>query len=529
MKKLLLLAIMLLGMGGVKVYAGLVPGNEFTSVAALDGKVFAIVNKTEGKAICNQNAGENDYDLRYLPYEDAFSAASLGYLFKIEEAQGGGYLLHCLNAEGSDYKLFGWWSAYLQSHKAGTDKCYFLFNEINGETGKDKGGDGDGYTVWDIQYVDGHGFTLKNLGTSAEEPATNRYLNDPTKRANSDTPGYFTFCELVNENPIISIENPANLVEIPQTNAGGGDSKASAVTEDGVTTYTTTTGNVCVIFKMENVEVEDCDYVTMKFAEATPSGINYSFWNGNKSSTLPTGITELKYVFADDASCAIAENKIPQVTLLTLWVATSREIKVKGVYKHKVSENTYTRTYSFDKALDFTGIADLEAYVITAFNPTTATLTLSRVYQVPANTGLYLVGKDGDYEIPIIASASAIATNLLHASSGTDDLEPTDGSNTNLIFGGTGADRGFHTLSAAGVMGANKAYLQIPTADYNTAMSASAPLRFVFEDEDATGIAEVKTVEATDDAWYTLNGVKLNGQPTEKGIYILNGKKIVIK
>jgi hypothetical protein len=33
----------------------------------------------------------------------------------------------------------------------------------------------------------------------------------------------------------------------------------------------------------------------------------------------------------------------------------------------------------------------------------------------------------------------------------------------------------------------------------------------------------------TKDGWYTLNGVKLNGIPTEKGIYINNGKKVVLK
>jgi hypothetical protein len=31
------------------------------------------------------------------------------------------------------------------------------------------------------------------------------------------------------------------------------------------------------------------------------------------------------------------------------------------------------------------------------------------------------------------------------------------------------------------------------------------------------------------DGWYTINGVKLEGAPTEKGIYINNGKKIVVK
>jgi hypothetical protein len=30
-------------------------------------------------------------------------------------------------------------------------------------------------------------------------------------------------------------------------------------------------------------------------------------------------------------------------------------------------------------------------------------------------------------------------------------------------------------------------------------------------------------------AWYTLDGVKVNGKPTCKGLYIHGGKKVVIK
>ena len=29
--------------------------------------------------------------------------------------------------------------------------------------------------------------------------------------------------------------------------------------------------------------------------------------------------------------------------------------------------------------------------------------------------------------------------------------------------------------------------------------------------------------------WYTIDGRKLNGKPTMKGIYVVNGKKVVIK
>ena len=42
-------------------------GTEFTSVADLNGKTFAIVNKAEGKAICNKQKNA-PYDLQYHPH-----------------------------------------------------------------------------------------------------------------------------------------------------------------------------------------------------------------------------------------------------------------------------------------------------------------------------------------------------------------------------------------------------------------------------------------------------------------------------
>ena len=49
-------------------------------------------------------------------------------------------------------------------------------------------------------------------------------------------------------------------------------------------------------------------------------------------------------------------------------------------------------------------------------------------------------------------------------------------------------------------------------------------------DDQTTGVIEVKEVnEVKDNSWYTLNGVKLSGKPTQAGLYIHNGKKVIIK
>ena len=49
--------------------------------------------------------------------------------------------------------------------------------------------------------------------------------------------------------------------------------------------------------------------------------------------------------------------------------------------------------------------------------------------------------------------------------------------------------------------------------------------------DEVTGVETIDNEQPTidNDGWYTINGVKLNGKPTEKGIYIFNGKKVVVK
>ena len=56
----------------------------------------------------------------------------------------------------------------------------------------------------------------------------------------------------------------------------------------------------------------------------------------------------------------------------------------------------------------------------------------------------------------------------------------------------------------------------------------------IYVEDFENGATVIKQIGAdgkayTVDGWYTLNGVKLQGMPTEKGIYINNGKKVVVK
>ena len=53
---------------------------------------------------------------------------------------------------------------------------------------------------------------------------------------------------------------------------------------------------------------------------------------------------------------------------------------------------------------------------------------------------------------------------------------------------------------------------------------------FFGDGDDTQGIVSMEDVRGKmSDVWYDLNGRKLSGTPTCAGLYIVNGKKVIIK
>lgn len=52
-------------------------------------------------------------------------------------------------------------------------------------------------------------------------------------------------------------------------------------------------------------------------------------------------------------------------------------------------------------------------------------------------------------------------------------------------------------------------------------------LRAVFVKDSVTGVDAIDDSQLKIDNWYSVDGVKLQGEPTRKGVYIVNGKKVV--
>ena len=146
------------------------------SLSDLSNKTFAIVNEAEGKAFYGSVAQNLGYD----DFNTAFDVSNEGYQFKISRITGG-HSLKLITPDGEGYQINGN-TGYLNS-QAVTGDCCFI-NGLNNQRGYDI----PNGAVWDIQYVEGKGWTLKNIGTG-------KYLKDATA-AKYDDPTYFTFCTM---------------------------------------------------------------------------------------------------------------------------------------------------------------------------------------------------------------------------------------------------------------------------------------------------------------------------------------------
>ncbi|MCR5068610.1 MAG: hypothetical protein K6A78_02200 [Prevotella sp.] len=85
-------------------------------------------------------------------------------------------------------------------------------------------------------------------------------------------------------------------------------------------------------------------------------------------------------------------------------------------------------------------------------------------------------------------------------------------------------------------VGAFRAYFKInETAAVNAKGITGFVIDFGENDEEATGINEAAadsslfTPHSSLSEWYTVDGIRLNGKPSKKGMYIHNGKKVVVE
>ena len=175
-----------------------------------------------------------------------------------------------------------------------------------------------------------------------------------------------------------------------------------------------------------------------------------------------------------------------------------------------------------NSALDFS-TSGVEAYTAKVESNT---VQLTKVTDVQAETGLVLKAAANTYYIPVIASSETDKGSLLYRSTESYWTWHDNGGDNNKFYGLTvnsSNEAQFVMINCSAgnevEIPAGKAFLLINSS------SAARTLDVVFTDE-TTGINNV-SVEMNAEGVYNMNGQRVN--KAQKGLYIINGKKVFVK
>ena len=220
------------------------------------------------------------------------------------------------------------------------------------------------------------------------------------------------------------------------------------------------------------------------------------------------------------------------VALYLSYIEITYEVETATDATITIGESGYA-TYASDKALDFSQVtddegnaADIVAYVVPTYY-TNGLVSLLKAggnaicedRTVAAKTGLIVKGAPGTYHVAFSEEVGNCFANLLKPVISAITLQPTEGEYTNFVLTADGFNP-----TTGGSFGPNKAYLQIPTKFITDHQINTFSLA---EDEDVSGIEETVTDRQSDE-WYTLGGLRIS-QPRRKGLYLHNGRKVVVK
>jgi hypothetical protein len=277
------------------------------------------------------------------------------------------------------------------------------------------------------------------------------------------------------------------------------------------------------------------DYLILKIEGAAEvlnfdikgNGTNTEPWAGTfKVQTSADGVTytDLKtyteLTLTSDVLHVSIDN-VPSSARYIKWIYITKTMGNVGIGRIGVNceavyiPNAGYATYTTPNNVDFAGTG-VTAYKVSAIGADY--VSLEEVTEAPAGTPLVLKATAGNYALNIVASAAAVTGNKLEVSDGT---ATTDDANTVYALAAKGepAVVGFYKVKAGVKVPAGKCYLSV---------AVTSAREFLGFGDDATSIYAVQDSGLkVNGEVYDLSGRRIQ-KPT-KGLYIQNGKKVVIK
>ena len=470
-------------------------------------------------------ANDGVYDITYSFDELTHAASAAAELDGSSVPVDYKYYIFDYDSKGQTYEDIteqGWW---LNEMTESDGKFYLTLNDVNltnttygfrlvekvFKNGVEQA-DSNGDWAWNYignEYGGNNGCRTITIGTAGKYDVTFSY--DPVS-ANYDN---------TSSTPSINVNNGYYMIRC----ANGGSWKVDSRLERNNNTWTGTVSDThSGYFAIVDATDLDSDPVGDDYTSWSNSKVvrpkvkekyNVGFYHLEGETAFKSDDSGYDFVWEPTASndADITINYTPSTSSWTIDCARTTSIGTAGYI-----------TYSNGEKCKVSGAEAI--YVITQDNGNGTVhgkeMDANTVW--PADEGMILKGKNEDViTISAVASdetASTIGTNYLVGSgNSTASITAREGV---YIFSMQNGNLGFYK-ALPGTLDAHKAYLNLGSS------SAREFLGFDFDEGEATGISAAKTEIGQDDqVVYDLQGRKINGQ-CSKGLYIVNGKKVIIK
>ena len=426
----------------------------------------------------------------------------------------------------------------------------------------------DGQENWQ---KDGSDYTVTTTGT------TSHLQDNELKKNTTDEDGVAEFDELG--------------IETPQNTDGTPTKIDLTITDNGDGTTTTTVGEDGITFVVPDVPTDATVYV--KVVPNSNSEVNLNNGNDGdtpSTTTLDDGTTVYSIDGKDkDVKVELTNIEIKSIAVTNIF----KEARMSSASDNTKFYNSDCQAKDIDYSLTkyYTGI-DMKAMFITSENFSdvdtereTAVVTPVEVEKpIPANTGLIVYTSDNEVLHPLFVpdvnttarqdvTGNMLVGVLFDENTGTGSTEtlykadpatgelvetevtiytgnvdPAESGTYRYLFTNqyntvgqnnslTSDEPGFYRLKeAGGKLKSNRAYLVIGQNVLKGNSVKAVYLKSFFNDDPDDDFSTVIELVDGNNAgidmngtFYTISGVKIQGMPTKSGIYIQNGKKIMVK
>ncbi len=513
---------------------------EITSLADItDGTPFVMT--LDGKAMCftdAQNASMESYSV-------AFQSHAYGFQLEAIESENetinGKYLVRVL----SDLTKSNYWALWGNTNNSYLNTASFVIFTmgLNGQYGQDA----ENYAVWDIQYVEGEGFTFYNVGLGG-------YMNG-TGAANNSTPQYWKLYTGISSTTTTVADysytdNDANTSIFTTANAVGFDADTRALTTgwqfDGGVDIS---GYQYLVITTAQTAADYSRALSISDGTLTISGESYSGSSAGTGGNMwldrwnNQNIIAISLKYCHETLGLDCEN-IKSLTYSgsTLYLGniylTNRAVSYGG-YQTGDNYREYSTTGNFGTVcLPYTAsVAGALIYSVASYDEENKSIILTQ------ETGLLTAGRPYIFksydEIGADAAGSKRNVNFFRAD--LNDDVTTAGSNNGLVGSftdNTEVTAGHYILQSntwklvaegnTNYVNANRAYLDLSAVP--TDGSVKGVNMSIEGNGQANGIESLTTEQVAD----MLNGevYDLQGRRVSRpgrGLYIVGGKKLIVK